>query len=201
MNSKREGAAALKVPERFARLCEVLVNSAYGYGPPPAEGKELESFRNWVIYEGGAEADLWLDSFVCIADLEFSDDEVRDDFELEEEDEVTDAQRLAYARAFVDGYDNGFRDPQFIIVAKIKRRSGKPLFGGTGTAATVIQNSFSTGCVRMATGILVMIPRTCQMKKSWRSGMFRNLKKWIVLDGQVLFEILSGLDVTVPTFF
>jgi hypothetical protein len=150
MNSKREGAAALKVPERFARLCEALVNSAYGYGPPPVEGKELESFRSWVIYEGGAEADLWLDSFIEISGLQFTDDDVRDDLEMDEDGEINDVQRLAYARAFIDGYDYGSHDPPFAIVAKIKRRSGKAAYycalGGSGGHGVVWGNWY--GCYR-----------------------------------------------------
>jgi len=114
-----------EIPAEHLPICNALVLHALRKGPEPRETPELEAFRSWILYESGAMGEDDYQCVVALNRLEFEDDRVRYVLGLDDDAPISDAQRLAYAREFIDTYgDDGNNDPHYAESFELPTPSG-----------------------------------------------------------------------------
>lgn len=118
-------AKEVVVPPKFAVLRDQLVAAALKETMPPEDSEHLEEFGDWLIYEAGDLSDYDLGSVIWLPGVDFLDDDARDALDLPENAEVSDEQRLAYAKKYLAEYDtSGFNEPDFALALPLKRADG-----------------------------------------------------------------------------
>lgn len=102
-------------PEELQPMIDALVAHAWGEGPAP---KDIGPLYDWLTVDGwdaliadlGDEMALMID---CLADLNFTDGEFRATVGKADDEPVTDAERVDYARQLIARIEAGEYDDYF----------------------------------------------------------------------------------------
>lgn len=119
----------VRVPDEFAVVRDQLVAAALNEGPPPERSAVLEAFQNWLLYESEAMNDQYFEPVISVNDLEFDDEEMRLDLDIPDAAELTNEQRAAYGRSFIERYEErSAYEPSFVLAFELQRADGKSAF-------------------------------------------------------------------------
>lgn len=113
---------AEELPSELVAVRDAAVVSAYGEGPLPEGADEL---FNWLFWQANG---MDLDSpYFSLDGLDLDDCEARDEFELADDEPVSDQQRLDYARRRIERtWRND--DINFAHAYRIERPDGKSTY-------------------------------------------------------------------------
>lgn len=128
------------MPTAVAAIHDAAVASAHGEGPRP---RNLQKLFDWLFWNGG-ETEFDHPCF-SIGSLNLSDADVRDDLELGEGEEVTDEQRLQFARRKIDRLWSDGEGVGYAHAFKLERSDGKQVFL-CGTSWMAGQGGHQTNC-------------------------------------------------------
>jgi hypothetical protein len=128
------------MPTAVAAIRDAAVAGAHGEGPRP---RNLQKLFDWLFWNGG-EADFDHPCF-SIGSLNLSDADLRDDLGLGEGEEVTDEQRLQFARRQIDRLCSDGEGLSYAHAFRIERSDGKHAFL-CGTSWMAGQGGHQTNC-------------------------------------------------------
>lgn len=128
-----------ELPPELVALRDAAVASAYGEGSLPKDADEL---FNWLFWQANA-MDLD-DPFFSLPDLYLTDDDVRAELDLADEEQVSDEQRMEYARGRIENIWNN-DDIYFAHAYRIERSDGKSTYL-CGTSWAAGQGGPETNC-------------------------------------------------------
>ena len=128
------------MPTAVAAIHDAAVASAHGEGPRP---RNFHKLFDWLFWNAG-ETEFDQPCF-SIGSLNLSDADVRDDLELGEGEEVTDEQRLQFARREIDRLWSDGEGVGYAQAFKLERSDGKQVFL-CGTSWMAGQGGHQTNC-------------------------------------------------------
>jgi len=140
-----------EVPPEYDEIGNAVLAFALGEGPQPEKSSALKEFYNWLFYEAVGNGDDDYELVVRPGGLQFDDDTLRCDLGLPDQYQISDADRLRYARTIINNYGNdGKDDPCFAQVIGLRRKDGKSAefgyisyVGGQGGAYPECYGSFA----------------------------------------------------------
>ena len=128
-----------ELPPELVAVRDAAVASAYGEGSLPKDADEL---FNWLFWQANA-MDLD-DPCFSLPDLYLTDDDVRAELDLADEEQVSDEQRMEYARGRIENIWNN-DDINFAHAYRIERPDGKSTYL-CGTSWAAGQGGPETNC-------------------------------------------------------
>ena len=116
------GSDAEELPDELVAVRDAAVASAYGEGPLPKGADEL---FNWLFWQAnGMDLD---DPYFSLDRLNLDDDEARAELELADDEQLSDQQRLEYARGRIERIWRN-DDINFAHAYRIERPDGKSTY-------------------------------------------------------------------------
>lgn len=130
---------AEEFPPELLVVRDAAIANAYGEGPLPEGAGEL---FDWLFWQAnGIDLD---DSYYSLRDLYLTDEDVRAEFDLADEEPVSDHQRMEYVRGCIEQKWSG-ADVHFAHAFSIKRLDGKFTYL-CGTSWAAGQGGPETNC-------------------------------------------------------
>ena len=127
------------LPDELSSVRDAVVANAHGEGSLPKDADEL---FNWLFWQANA---MELDNqLFSLSDLQLTDDEVRAELDLADEEQVSDEQRMKYARNRIENIWNN-DDIYFVHAYRIERSDGKSTYL-CGTSWVAGQGGPETNC-------------------------------------------------------
>ena len=133
------GEDPAELPDELLAVRDAAIASAHGEGPLPDDAGEL---FNWLFWQANA---MDLDHpYFSLPNLYLTDDDVIAEFDLADKEQVSDEQRMEYARGRIENIWNN-DDINFAHAYRIRRSDGKSTYL-CGTSWAAGQGGPETNC-------------------------------------------------------